>query len=359
MSAIWHNDGAGWRLLAPTGFPAEAALHKLVEEAPQILPLAGTPQLIVVGKEVLLVNGYADLLAIEPSGRLVVIEIKLARNAEARRAVVAQVLTYAAYLKGLDPLILERDILGVHLRGRGYENLAGAVAANDQEGSFDPAAFAEGLAESLSTGRFRLVIVLDEAPEELVRLVGYLGSMADKLIIDLITVAAYIVNGSQVIVPQRVEPERVPATAVPAPLRPQKSEGHYSPGAEEFAACISRTPAEQREALRRLCDWALSLERQGPIKLATFQGTSNRVTLLPRLQADNAGLVTIWNDQGAYISLWRSVFERRVPKSLVKVEQLIAPAKVGQGTVVHAITDELLEALKQAYQEVVEGTRDV
>ena len=49
--------------------------------------------MVVVGKEVALGNGYADLLAVEPSGRLVVVEIKLARNAEARRAVVAQVLT--------------------------------------------------------------------------------------------------------------------------------------------------------------------------------------------------------------------------------------------------------------------------
>jgi len=41
MTAIWQNDGTGWRLLAPTGFPDEQTLHSLVEEAPQILPLAG------------------------------------------------------------------------------------------------------------------------------------------------------------------------------------------------------------------------------------------------------------------------------------------------------------------------------
>jgi hypothetical protein len=76
MTAIWRNDGTGWRLLAPTGFPDEAALHDLVEETPQILPLAGAPRLVVVGREVLLGNGYADLLAVESSGRLVVVEIK-------------------------------------------------------------------------------------------------------------------------------------------------------------------------------------------------------------------------------------------------------------------------------------------
>src|SRR5215216_636908 len=123
MAAIWQSDGTGWRLLAPTGFPDEQTLHDLVEETPQILPLAGDPRLVVVGKEVGLGNSYADLVAIEPSGRLVVVEIKLSRNAEARRAVVAQVLTYAAHLKGLSPEALERDVLGRHLRGRGYEDL--------------------------------------------------------------------------------------------------------------------------------------------------------------------------------------------------------------------------------------------
>ena len=82
--------------MAPVGFPDEATLHTLVEEAPQLLPLAGSPQLTIVGREVQLGAGWADLIAVEPTGRVVVIEIKLAKNAEARRAVISQVLTYAA-----------------------------------------------------------------------------------------------------------------------------------------------------------------------------------------------------------------------------------------------------------------------
>jgi len=52
MTAIWQNDGPGWRLSAPIGFPDEQTLHDLVEETPQILPLAGDPRLVVVGNEV-------------------------------------------------------------------------------------------------------------------------------------------------------------------------------------------------------------------------------------------------------------------------------------------------------------------
>lgn len=124
MTAIWQNNETGWHLMAPSGFPDEAALHGLVEEAPHILPLAGGPRLVVLGREVLLGGNWADLVAIEPSGRLAILEIKLGKSAEARRAVVAQILTYAAYLRGMSVETLERDILRTHIQKRGYENLA-------------------------------------------------------------------------------------------------------------------------------------------------------------------------------------------------------------------------------------------
>lgn len=136
------------------------------------MPLAGNPRLVMIGKEVLLGNGYADLVAVEPSGRLVVVEMRLSRNAEARRAVGTQILTYAAHLKGLSPETVERDALGRHLRDRGYESIQDAISSNDQEGSFDPATLSEGLTECLTKGHFRLELVLDEAPQELVTLLG-------------------------------------------------------------------------------------------------------------------------------------------------------------------------------------------
>ena len=351
MTAIWRNDGAGWRLLAPAGFPDEKALHGLVAEAPQILPLAGAPQLTVVGQEVLLGGNFADLLAIEPSGRLAVLEIKLRRNAEARRAVVAQVLTYAAYLRGMDPLVLERDVLGTHLQQRGHESLAAAVATDDQTGSFDPAAFADGLAVSLAEGHFRLVLVLDEAPEELVRLVGYLGAVADRLLIDLVTVAAYQIEGSQVIVPQRVDPERGPPEPPPVAPSPPVAKGWLAEGAEDFLAKIEEAPEDQRPLLRDLADWAIALERSGLAKLWTYHGTAARWTLLPYVPGDSAGLVTLWNDHGAYLQFHRSVFERRAPTSLSRVEHIVSPTKVGKGTTTRIITDELLQALTAAYEE--------
>ena len=133
-----------------------------------------------------------------------IIEVKLAGNAEARRAVVAQILSYAGYLQGLDPGQLESQVLGNRL-GEGGSVLT-MVEAGDQEHAVEPSAFRDGLARSLADGSFRLVIVLDSAPDELVQVVSYLQSITEKIDIDLVTVAAYDVGGSRVLVPQRIEP---------------------------------------------------------------------------------------------------------------------------------------------------------
>src|SRR5690348_17895562 len=101
VTAVWADAGDRWTLLAPAGFADEDALHGLVEKTPDLLPLAGSPRLAVIGREVWLGGNKADLVAIESSGRLCIIEVKLAANSESRRAVVAQVLSYAAYLYGM------------------------------------------------------------------------------------------------------------------------------------------------------------------------------------------------------------------------------------------------------------------
>lgn len=351
MTAIWQNDGTRWRLLAPAGFPDEAALHGLVEQAPHILPLAGDPRLVVVGREVLLGGNWADLIAVETSGRLAIIELKLAKNAEARRAVVAQILTYAAYLRGMDPVTLERDVLGPHLQQRGYPDLAEAVRANDQEHAFDGEIFRVQLADGLRTGRFRLVLVLDEAPPELVRLVGYLEAVTDQLLIDLIAVSSYEIGDSQVVIPRRVDLEREPAQMPPPSPSSLDSGGGLVAGEAAFVATIDQAAPDQQPLLRRLVEWAVSLEAEGLVTLSTYHGKSGRTTLLPRLRGEGVGLATIWNDNGAQVTLYRSVFERSAPTSLARIEPMLNPPKIGQGTYARPVTEALLAELTQAYRE--------
>ena len=150
-------------------------------------------------------SGSADLIAIESEGRLVVIEVKLQSNSESRKAVVSQILTYAAGLYGLTYEALERDILGTHLLGWRTTPWSRPCARTIRAGTSTSTPSRPACSASLEEGRIRLVLVLDEAPADLIRLVGYLEAVAPGLVIDLITVASYRVGDSQVLVPQRID----------------------------------------------------------------------------------------------------------------------------------------------------------
>jgi hypothetical protein len=329
-------------------------LHDLVQDAPQMLPLAGSPRLTVLGREVRLGTGSADLLGVESTGRVVIIEVKLAENAESRRAVVAQVLSYAGYLQGLDPEQLESRILGRHLEAGG--SVLAAVQAAGHEDAVDPEEFKEGLARSLADGSFRLVIVLDSAPDELVQVVGYLQSVTDKIDIDLVTVAVYDVAGSQVLVPQRIEPGRRMRELSDAQVTARQAGGLH-PGSAEFRAVLAELPPARRDVLARLADWAETLERDGLVRLFTYRGSSGIATLLPYLLADDAGLVVIACGKGSdYMQFWRSVFERRAPHSIPAVEAELG-TELKQGNSTREFAQPLLDALTLAYRETAGSLR--
>ncbi|MGO9900726.1 MAG: hypothetical protein ACLP0J_13775 [Solirubrobacteraceae bacterium] len=160
---------------------------------------------------------------------------------------------------------------------------------------------------------------------------GYLGAVGGQLVIDLVTVTAYDVDGTRIMVPQRVDPERV----YPDPQRPQlepKSSGvPTSPRADAFLAAIDAAPADQRVELKRLAGWAISLEQEGLVRLLTGHGK------------------TIWNDHGAYVSLWRTVFERRAADEIPAVEAAIGTS-IGGGNTVRSLSDDALRALSKAYR---------
>lgn len=339
-SGIWTRDGDGWKLSQPKRFPDEATLHDLIERNPEMLPLSGAPRLVILGREVPLGSGYADLVGVETTGRPVIIEVKLAQNNEARRAVVAQILAYAAHLHGTTREQLE-------YRLSGHDSLLAAVSSV-QEDAFDANEFTDALDGHLQEGRFRLVFVLDKAPAELMTLVAYLEHVTDKLVVDLVTVSSYAVDGTSVVVPQRVTPERHEMTVKKS--RSQET-GTLHPGSEKFEATISQASPEDQAPLRQLLQWARDLESQGLVNLATYEGKgAKRFTLLPRLKAENAGLVTIWNDGGASLQFWRSVFNKKAPDFIEPIEDL-ADTRIGQGNTIRNISEALLDALTKAYVE--------
>ncbi|MDQ3537720.1 MAG: hypothetical protein M3415_02810 [Actinomycetota bacterium] len=354
MTGIWLETEDGWRPLASIGFALEKELHDLIERSPGMLPLAGSPRLVMLGREVRCGTGKADLVAVEAdTGVPVVIEVKLASNTD-RRAVLTQVLGYAAYLRRLDAAGFEA-LLAPHLLAVQAPSVGDAVTAAVQDPAFDVTAFANGLAESLAAGRLRCAVVIDAAPQDLVELLGYLQDVTnDRLELDLVTVTAYRVGERRVLVPQLVEPERVPALPPSMPTS-AASQATITQGSDVFAATIEQSPEEQRPVLWRLHDWAVQLESDGLAVLYSSTG-KGRWVLNPRLPGQPRGLVTIWNENGGSLSPYRTVLQQEAPNSLAALDDRV-PGQIKQGNYLKAdYDDHLLGLFRAAYEEAKGST---
>ena len=319
-----------------------------------MLPLAGSPRLFVLGREVPLGGGYADLLAVEASGRPVIAEVKLARSPEAKRAIVAQVISYAAFLQGYDVESLAKGPLSKSLADQDQVSILGMAMTQDQEDEIDSDTFETSLQEYLTNGMFRLVLIMDDSSEELERVIAYLDAVTKQsLAIDLITFRIYDVNGTEVAMPQRITPDlSLTSDTVSGVSTKRASKAILSDGPDAFIASFAEIEGDDRQVFDQLVNWAKEISKLQGVNLYTATGVNkSRFTLLPRLATDNAGLVTIWNDNSRpYISFWRGVFERRAPNSIKAVETT-ADIIIGHGNVVNEVTPDLLGALKSAYLE--------
>jgi hypothetical protein len=349
-----EDDSGAWALRPPAGYENEQSLHDIVMSTPELLPLSGSPHLTVIGREVgLPPAGYVDVLAVEPDGRPVIIEVKLRNNAESRRAVIAQTLSYAASLHGISRQDFEENVLARHLTG---QSLFDRVCGSIQDEGLTRSDFESGLEVHLATGSFRAVIVLDQAPPELINLVGYLESVTTGLSLDLIAVTSYVVGGRRIAVPQRLDPEHRADTA-PAPPSRRANTGRLEPGVQPFRELIPGTPEPYRTTLTMMADWVEELSVTVPgVKAETYFSPRGDVTLVPRLPRDNAGLVTLWRSDGGKpsASLWRSVFQRRAPSYMEPVERLIKQS-MGQGSVTEDVTAEFLAVLGEAYRAAAQS----
>src|SRR5262249_43624461 len=105
---------------------------------------------------------YADNLLITPTGRLCLVECKLARNPEANRDVLAQLLNYAGGLASLSyETLSERVRRAVGQKG---DVIAGAVLGRDAEFDERRMELAAGVNDSLRRGKLLLLVVADRLP---------------------------------------------------------------------------------------------------------------------------------------------------------------------------------------------------
>lgn len=158
--------------------PKEEWLQALLDQGPDLLPMQEIddrikPPLVSLGREVSTPAGPIDNLFLSQNGYLVVVETKLWRNPEARRQVVAQLIDYAAQLRGwrysnLDTIVRHNG------RSQG-KSLWEFVKPED----FDEHDWIDQINENLSRGRMSLLVVGDGIRSEAEALVEALRGYPD------------------------------------------------------------------------------------------------------------------------------------------------------------------------------------
>lgn len=153
QQAVWRLGDRSQRL-RPSGLKSEKSLEDFIVSDPELL----SPDWMLIGRQVQTdYRGYIDLLALQPDGTPVVIELKKEKTP---REVLAQTLDYASWVEELNPSRLQKI----------YEKFMGDENAN-LNSDFEKRFGSELLEEALGRDHLMVIVAteLDNATERIVK----------------------------------------------------------------------------------------------------------------------------------------------------------------------------------------------
>lgn len=170
-------------------FDNEAELQTYLERSPFLLTSSSDLEVETVQREVGLPSaGTLDILNVDKDGLPITVEVKLARNPQSRREVVAQALDYVSDLKKLT--VDELDDLVKGALTKTLQKLVGQEHAM---------ALRKKCGANLRVGRIRSIIAVDSASNDLIR---NIESLADNNDVRLVCISKF--NEGRILVPRVV-----------------------------------------------------------------------------------------------------------------------------------------------------------
>ena len=158
-------------------FQTEDELHRAVADHPEVLPSEDLRlgPLTAIASKLTLESWELDLLAVDPRGRLVIIEFKTGTENHDVRKVIAQMLDYGSLLWGRtyeDVATLCKNSIG--FGGTLGDHVSERLAAIGYAG-FDPVAFEDAVETGLASGDFVFMYVARDLDERTRRIMSYLS----------------------------------------------------------------------------------------------------------------------------------------------------------------------------------------
>jgi len=188
MPIASEKDGKLVRMIAEP-FRNESELQACLERCPYLLVTESEPAVVTVQREVgLPAAGILDLLLVDAEGVPVAVEVKLAKNAQSRREVIAQAFDYVSDLTLLTVDELDDAVDGALIKA--FEEFTERSANIDLR---------KQCGTNLRAGRIKVVVAVDEASDGLVRIVRYINDHSD---LDVRLVAISKFDGGRLLVPK-------------------------------------------------------------------------------------------------------------------------------------------------------------
>jgi predicted RecB family endonuclease len=160
-----------WSMAIESTYKDEAHLQDMIYKNPKIIPFedinpeSENRKLILIKELGLPGYGSIDVVVVDNSGDIYLIETKLATNPDIRRKVVGQILEYAAYLWERDFEWLDNEI---------KKKLGNSLTELFQDAKdWVKEDFIEAVTNNLQEGLFKLVIVVDRVTDELRRITKF------------------------------------------------------------------------------------------------------------------------------------------------------------------------------------------
>ena len=155
-------------------------LPQLLFETPEVLPIAeidpAFAPAVPLCRELPTAAGSIDLAYVSDQGLLSIVECKLWRNPEARRAAVTQILDYAKEISRWSYEELNDAVLRAAKPPEGTNTLFDLV--QKQNDTIDEPTFVHDVTRNLESGRFLLLVVGDGIREGVERIADYLKQSA-------------------------------------------------------------------------------------------------------------------------------------------------------------------------------------
>ena len=288
-------------------------------------------------------NRRINLLAIDSEARLTVIELK---RTESGDHMDLQAIRYAAMASNitLDQLV---DAHSAYMSALGIEGSA-------EERIVEHLTNSDNSETGVDSQRPRIFLASAGFSKELTTTVLWLRDVGIN--ISCVKLQLYrnsdglLLNSSQVI----PLPE---ASEYLIRVREKQEERQYRilgrqrmAGDADFLESIKRAHEDAQLELKRLHAWAVKMKKEGLAELETFLG---KYTLLQlKLPSANSRPVAIYNmGESSHIRIGGDALERFAPRTLEQIKKIVYPRIIGTGNSIPEPSNELLDALTDAYRE--------